>query len=57
MAPQFHFHWNRTTFVWNNSGDRVYLRPASSTARVIAARRGFLSMKSTRYPSSSCQIW
>jgi hypothetical protein len=24
--PQFHFHWNRTSFVWNNSGDRVYLR-------------------------------
>jgi hypothetical protein len=22
----FHFHWNRTSFVCNNSGDRVYLR-------------------------------
>lgn len=24
--PQFHFHWGRDAFVWNNSGDRVYLR-------------------------------
>jgi hypothetical protein len=24
--PQFQFHWNRDAFVWNNSGDRVYLR-------------------------------
>lgn len=24
--PQFHFYWNRSAFVWNNSGDRVYLR-------------------------------
>ena len=23
---QFHFFWNRSAFVWNNSGDRVYLR-------------------------------
>jgi hypothetical protein len=27
--PQFHFHWNRTSFVWNNKGDRVYLRNAT----------------------------
>lgn len=24
--PQFHFYWNRDAMVWNNSGDRVYLR-------------------------------
>jgi hypothetical protein len=24
--PQFHFYWNRNSFVWNNTGDRVYLR-------------------------------
>lgn len=24
--PQFHFYWNRDAFVWNNKGDRVYLR-------------------------------
>ncbi len=24
--PQFHLHWNRDAMVWNNSGDRVYLR-------------------------------
>lgn len=24
--PQFHFYWNRDAFVWNNAGDRVYLR-------------------------------
>lgn len=24
--PQFHFHWNRKTFIWNNNADRVYLR-------------------------------
>ena len=24
--PQFHFHWDRDAMVWNNSGDRVYLR-------------------------------
>ncbi len=29
--PQFHFHWNRTSFVWNNSGDRVYLRHPDGT--------------------------
>jgi hypothetical protein len=29
--PQFHFHWNRTAFVWNNSGDRVYLRHPDGT--------------------------
>lgn len=26
--PQFHFYWNRGAFVWNNTGDRVYLRHA-----------------------------
>jgi hypothetical protein len=31
MRPQFHFHWNRTSFVWNNSGDRVYLRHPDGT--------------------------
>jgi hypothetical protein len=29
--PQFHFHWNRKAFVWNNSGDRVYLRHPNGT--------------------------
>jgi len=29
--PQFHFHWNRNSFVWNNSGDRVYLRHPNGT--------------------------
>jgi hypothetical protein len=29
--PQFHFHWNRDAMVWNNSGDRVYLRNADGT--------------------------
>ena len=24
--PQFHFYWGRSSFVWNNSGDRVFLR-------------------------------
>lgn len=24
--PQFHFYWNRDAFVWNNTGDHVYLR-------------------------------
>ena len=28
-SPQFHFFWNRNAFVWNNSGDRVYLRHAN----------------------------
>lgn len=29
--PQFHLHWNRDAMVWNNSGDRVYLRNADGT--------------------------
>lgn len=29
--PQFHFFWNRRAFVWNNSGDRVYLRHPNGT--------------------------
>ena len=31
LPPQLHFHWNRTSFVWNNSGDRVYLRHPNGT--------------------------
>lgn len=26
--PQFHLYWGRRAMVWNNSGDRVYLRSA-----------------------------
>ena len=29
--PQFHFYWGRDAFVWNNSGDRVYLRHPDGT--------------------------
>jgi hypothetical protein len=29
--PQFHLHMNRQAMVWNNSGDRVYLRNADGT--------------------------
>ena len=29
--PQFHFFWNRDAFVWNNSGDRVFLRHPNGT--------------------------
>lgn len=29
--PQFHLHWNRDAMVWNNAGDRVYLRNADGT--------------------------
>ena len=29
--PQFHLHWDRDAMVWNNSGDRVYLRNADGT--------------------------
>ena len=28
---QFHFYMNRDAFVWNNPGDRVYLRHADGT--------------------------
>jgi hypothetical protein len=28
---QFHLHWGRNAMVWNNSGDRVYLRNADGT--------------------------
>lgn len=29
--PQFHLHWNRDAMVWNNTGDRVYLRNVDGT--------------------------
>jgi hypothetical protein len=29
--PQFHLYWGRDAMVWNNSGDRVYLRNADGT--------------------------
>jgi hypothetical protein len=29
--PQFHLFWNRDAMVWNNSGDRVYLRHPDGT--------------------------
>jgi hypothetical protein len=29
--PQFHLHWNRDAMVWNNAGDRVYLRNVDGT--------------------------
>lgn len=29
--PQFHLHWGRNAMVWNNAGDRVYLRNADGT--------------------------
>jgi len=29
--PQFHFYWDRRAFVWNNSGDRVYVRHPNGT--------------------------
>jgi hypothetical protein len=29
--PQFHFFMNRRAMVWNNAGDRVYLRNADGT--------------------------
>lgn len=29
--PQFHLHWGRDAMVWNDSGDRVYLRNADGT--------------------------
>ena len=28
---QFHLYWNRDAMVWNNSGDRVYLRNDDGT--------------------------
>jgi len=30
-SPQFHLYWNRNAMVWNNSGDRVYLRNGDGT--------------------------
>jgi hypothetical protein len=29
--PQFHFYWNRDAMVWNNAGDRVYVRKPDGT--------------------------
>lgn len=29
--PQFHFYWGRNAMVWNNPGDRVYLRNDDGT--------------------------
>lgn len=29
--PQFHFFWGRNAMVWNNTGDRVYLRNPDGT--------------------------
>jgi Lamin Tail Domain len=29
--PQFHLHMNRRAMVWNNTGDRVYLRNQDGT--------------------------
>jgi hypothetical protein len=29
--PQFHLYWGRDAMVWNNSGDRVYLRNSDGT--------------------------
>src|SRR5438067_5729696 len=29
--PQFHFYWGRRAFVWNNTGDRAFLRHPDGT--------------------------